>query len=333
MYHVACWERLLSEGRSFPDPVDGFRQIEVPSRCPNCRGAGTLIAVWPFVDTSLVTQVVNGQPVVNELDENADQFNITAPDVQTPPTPPINYTSHRGPVFYAAPSYPIQTNLVDGRPSIIVDPGSVGNLCGDKWAREVAKMAAHNGHKPSYEKRPRPLKVCGVGNGSQECQYDCTLPVAVRPESNNQANIGNLTIPAVSNSDLPGLLGLTALRKNRAILDFNTLRLYFCGPGDYDLDKETPPGTDTYQLEIAPSGHIVLPCCEFEEASVSSQHSLTLLTNDGSQNRNDGSSASSSSRKRPGATAAALDASSSASRVQPPQVRHITALAGSVRTR
>ena len=31
---------------------------------------------------------------------------------------------------YAA--YPIQTKLKDGRPSIIIDPGSVGNLCGDK---------------------------------------------------------------------------------------------------------------------------------------------------------------------------------------------------------
>ena len=156
-------------------------------------------------------------------------------------------------------------------------------------------MAARNGHKPSYEKRPRPLQVCGVGNGSQECHYDCVLPVAVRPGSQEQANIGNLQVPAVSNSDLPGLLGLTALRNNRAVLDFNTLRLYFCGPGDYELDKEVPPGTDTYQLEFAPSGHIVLPCCEYQKASTSSQHSLTLLTKDSSPGHRSSSSSTGSS--------------------------------------
>jgi hypothetical protein len=44
-----------------------------------------------------------------------------------------------------APSlFHIQTRLADGRPSIIIDPGSVGNLCGDKWAREVAKTAGQD---------------------------------------------------------------------------------------------------------------------------------------------------------------------------------------------
>ena len=83
-----------------------------------------------------------------------------------------------------------------------------------------------------------------------------------------------------------GLLGFTALRKNKAILDFNTLRLHFCGPGEYELEKEVPPGTDTYQLEVAPSGHIVLPCFEFQEAGPSTQHSLTLLTKNDSNNTN-----------------------------------------------
>ena len=249
MFHADCWENYLRGDRRIEDPLGGSRPIELPNSCPNCRGAGTLIAVWNYIDPTLVTQVINGEQVANELDgsaDNADRFNITAPEVPTPPTPPPVLHSHRGPIFLSmTQSYPIQTSLSDGRPSIIIDPGSVGNLCGDKWAREVALMAKQNGHKPSYEKRPRPLQVCGVGNGSQECHYDCVLPVAVRPGSQNQANIGNLQVPAVSNSDLPGLLGLTALRKNRAILDFNTLRLYFCGPGDYDFDKETPPGTDT----------------------------------------------------------------------------------------
>ena len=86
--------------------------------------------------------------------------------------------------------------------------------------------------------------------------------------------------PTVSKSDLPGLLGLAALTKNRGILDFNTMELHFCGPGDYDLGKALPPGTDTFQLEKAPSGHMVLPCCEYPttgEPAKSEEYTLTLM--------------------------------------------------------
>ena len=56
-------------------------------------------------------------------------------------TPKVQLSSHVR--EYSA--YPIQTRLQDGRFSIIIDPGSVGNLCGDRWAREVALMARANG--------------------------------------------------------------------------------------------------------------------------------------------------------------------------------------------
>ena len=178
------------------------------------------------------------------------------------------------------PSYPsfvahAQTRLADGRHSVIVDPGSVGNLCGDKWAKDIATAAVRAGEKPEHKKRPRPLDVSGVGNGSQACHYDCVLPV--RMNSEGQSVRGTFSTPAVANSDLPGLLGLTALRENRAILDFTTLKLHFCGPGDVRMSEALPPGTDSFQLEIAPSGHIVLPCCEFDDRA-EAKHSLTLLS-------------------------------------------------------
>ena len=94
---------------------------------------------------------------------------------------------------YAA--YPIQTRLKDGRPSVIIDPGSVGNLCGDKWAKEVALMAKANGHKPAYQRRERALQVSGVGNGSQQCHYDCQLPVAIRPEGKRELQHALLEVP------------------------------------------------------------------------------------------------------------------------------------------
>jgi len=92
--------------------------------------------------------------------------------------------------------------------------------------------------------------------------------------------MGKLVIPSVSKSELPGLLGLAALRKNRAILDFSTLELYFCGPGEYELGKAMPPGTDVFQLEVAPSGHLVLPCCNYSPGAATSsvEHTLTLIS-------------------------------------------------------
>ena len=86
-----------------------------------------------------------------------------------------------------------------------------------------------------------------------------------------------LDIPAVENSDLPGLMGLSALKRNRAILDFNTSTLYFCGEAQYDLRAALPANTDKYQLETAPSGHLVLPCCEYKAGNNSRGYSLTSM--------------------------------------------------------
>ena len=203
----------------------------------------------------------------NLLEGSAQIHNLTRGGGRTPSTPrsqeaqvPVfqgatGSTAGSSTAWLSAPaSFHIQTRLVDGRPSIIVDPGSVGNLCGDKWAREVALAAHRTGHKPSYEKRSSPLKVSGVGNGSQDCPYDCTFPVVLKPTEGSQATIGTLTAPVMNSSELPGLLGLNALKKNRAVLDFTTLRLHFAGPGDVDMLKALPPGSDSYQLELAPIG-------------------------------------------------------------------------------
>ena len=100
----------------------------------------------------------------------------------------------------------------------------------------------------------------------------------MRPKGQDKLQNGVLHVPAVQDSDLPGLMGLTALKSNKAILDFNTLTLYFCHDVDYDLDKTLPKGTDKYQLETALSGHLVLPCCEYKVGSSSNDYSLTLMT-------------------------------------------------------
>ena len=47
------------------------------------------------------------------------------------------------------------------------------------------------------------------------------------------------------------------------------LRLHLCGPGDIQLNL--PAGTESYQLEVSPSGHLVLPCSNFAAADTHSR--------------------------------------------------------------
>ena len=100
---------------------------------------------------------------------------------------------------------------------------------------------------------------------------------------------GTFQIPVVNNSSLPGLLGLQSMRDRNAILDMKTLQLHLCGPGDYDLLSALPPGTESFQCELAPSGHLVLPCSEYagvdrdEAGSLDTAADLALLSSTANQ--------------------------------------------------
>ena len=79
----------------------------------------------------------------------------------------------------AQPAYSFhgETQLRDGRPGLIVDIGSIGNLGSDGWARQVARCAVRNGLKPEANRRAQNLEVSGVGKSSQTCWYDCSVVV------------------------------------------------------------------------------------------------------------------------------------------------------------
>ena len=134
---------------------------------------------------------------------------------------------------------------------------------GSDFAVAMARRAQACGFKATEEPLQNPLSICGVGNGSQQCTFDCALPVALKT-TRGERRIGTMCTPTVTKSPLPGLLGLNALKKNRAILDFNTNKLCFLGPGDYDLGQAMPAGTDAMKCVNSPSGHLILPCCEYD---------------------------------------------------------------------
>ena len=90
---------------------------------------------------------------------------------------------------------------------------------------------------------------------------------------------GIFETPTVSYSKSPALLGLRSLRQRRCLIDLNTLQLHLCGPGDYNRSQVLPPGTDSYQCLLAPSGHLLLPCGEFQGLDESEQGSLDVGPN------------------------------------------------------
>ena len=202
--------------------------------CPNCRGAGTLLALWPFIVPHLFTQEIGPDAQApNQLEAQAETFSIASPRSESPtadysratssrtPTPPIVPNFHHDRVWethdsdtgsYAhmehsdddginiSPLLHVQTRLADGRPSLLIDPGSVGNLSGDVWAKGVAQTAARHGKTSSYERRPRPFRVSGVGQGTHACNSDCKLQVVFKHLDGTTVSMGHITVPTVEGS-------------------------------------------------------------------------------------------------------------------------------------
>ena len=123
--------------------------------------------------------------------------------------------------------------------------------------------------QPTMKSRASPLQVGGVGKGAQLCREDCTLPIDLTRQDGS-VTAGSFTSPVVSQSGCPALLGLRSLQDNRAILDMAKKQLHFAAPGEVTL--VLPPGSETFQLESAVSGHLLLPCTSRVPATQGEHH-------------------------------------------------------------
>jgi hypothetical protein len=164
----------------------------------------------------------------------------------------------------------------DKHTTVLIDAGSVVNICGAQWAGAVGQEAEARGDKPTYEKRAVPLRISGVGSGHQEAIFDAVLPVRF-PTPAGESTSGTIRLATVEQSTLPGLIGLQTLRANHCIIDFRTLEMHAL-PAE-EVKKFTvskPPGTQTFQCVLTPSGHLGLPCCADAKLKASGDPSLRL---------------------------------------------------------
>ena len=155
-------------------------------------------------------------------------------------------------------AYHSNVRLADGRVGLLVDPGSYGNLVGEQWLEQATVRTSR---PAALHGRPQPLQVGGVGHGAQICAQDCKLPIAMRRDDGSIAT-GSFTSPVVRGSACPALLGLRTLAQNGALLDMSRKQLHFMPQGT-EATIVLPPGAETFQLESAQSGHLLLPCGEF----------------------------------------------------------------------
>jgi hypothetical protein len=107
------------------------------------------------------------------------------------------------------------------------------------------------------------------------CNYNTHIPIAIPTQDGTIS--ATLKTPTVPNSDLPGLLGLQSLRQARTIIDTETNKLYMLGPGDYDMMKIMPPGTTVVQLEESPSGHLMMPCDQYNQFDIEQRNGGLVL--------------------------------------------------------
>ena len=147
---------------------------------------------------------------------------------------------------------------------MIVDPGAWTSMLGSNLARSLVRACIAAGHKPQQHKLQNPVKIAGVGNGSNDIRYDFEGPVAI-PTEDGHAKLFNLRAGIVEapGDDLPGLLGIDVLGSRRAIMDMGKKRLIF--PGEGEVEIILPPGSVVTPLTVAPSGHMCITIDDYDD--------------------------------------------------------------------
>ena len=158
------------------------------------------------------------------------------------------------------------TRLADGRQGLLIDPGAWNNLVGENWAQEMARKALMAGHKPQQNRMDRAMCVAGVGVGTNRAEWEVRLPIALGPIG-APVTLHEFKAPTVGGQgkELPALLGLQSMSRMKGVLEMTDGEEYLTFPGMGGYSIEWSPGTKRYKLTRATSGHLILPCDEFDK--------------------------------------------------------------------
>ena len=151
----------------------------------------------------------------------------------------------------------VASQLRGNREGLLVDTGARDNLSGSDWVARQKAIAQGFGLDVTYREMGTTLKVEGVGNGTNEARMIADVPIAMLDE------IGEFQTPVVENSGLPGLWGIESQHRKRVIVDTGGEACIFPGPQGFKIILS--PGSKVARMERAISGHMMLPCSDFQK--------------------------------------------------------------------
>ena len=161
--------------------------------------------------------------------------------------------------------YHATTDLPSNVPGLLVDIGAFTNLGGSKRGRTLAQAAINAGYKPSQSQMSRPLHIQGVGSGTQQCNWECNIPIACPVGDGTTAQLFHYQAPLVEGSgeDLPLIVGLKSIEGKRGVIETDPegRRMTLPGPGGYKIVWS--PGSVHLPLTPAPSGYLIIACSAY----------------------------------------------------------------------
>ena len=153
---------------------------------------------------------------------------------------------------------------IPGKNTILVDLGSRVNVVGENTEKKLTATAAANGHKTIYTAKQKALLIGGVGEGNARCNYEATIPIAVkfndRPATRE---VYQTNIATGCGADLPAILGADSMQKKDGVLILREGKecIAIPGPGGYSI--QWSEGTRILPMKPAPSGHLVIEADNF----------------------------------------------------------------------
>ena len=149
--------------------------------------------------------------------------------------------------------YHERTRPAGNRVGLLVDPGAHDNLVGGLTA---TRMEAQVGIPNKQLRMTKSLQVEGVGQNAQSAEHASRIALKLK-DTEGKGVFGSFTAPVIQGSALPPLLGLRSLKRMSAVLDTKGQKLYLPGAGGLSISRS--PATRIFDLELSPSGHLILP--------------------------------------------------------------------------
>ena len=163
-----------------------------------------------------------------------------------------------------------KTRLPYGELSVMIDIGSVHNVIGSNTLHAFVQKAVQHNQRENYIPRASRLNIQGVGPESAYCEKEVVMPLAIPGVVSDPSGGSSVkefyraNVAEGCGANLPAVIGKETLQDKDAVILLRRGEevIAFPGPGRYLI--EWSKGTRLFPLKPTRSGHLVMPCGEYE---------------------------------------------------------------------